>query len=173
MKKLFVVLFLLIAAGLVLRFIEVQAPPDTRSAPALVCRNPGDAPNANVPTCDALKAVGAAYEKNILPIFAAKCLMCHGVVPKFPLYAKVPPSSWLVRHDMEEAKEHMDMSFGFPFHGKDAKTPMEALTEIAEVVRENEMPPLVYKIMHWHSSLSDEEKKIILSWTNQGMGQLK
>ncbi|HKX12671.1 MAG TPA: heme-binding domain-containing protein [bacterium] len=172
MKKL-VVLLLLIAAGLALRFIEVQAPADNRSAPALVCRNPGEAPNANVPTCDALKAVGAAYEKNILPIFSAKCLMCHGVVPKFPLYAKVPPSSWLIRHDMEEAKEHMDMSFGFPFRGKDAKTPMEALTEIAEVVREDEMPPVVYKIMHWHSSLSDAEKKAILDWTNQGMGQFK
>ncbi|HKY64548.1 MAG TPA: heme-binding domain-containing protein [bacterium] len=109
----------------------------------------------------------------MLPIFSAKCLMCHGVVPKFPLYAKVPPSSWLIRHDMEEAKEHMDMSFGFPFHGKEAKNPQEALSEVAEVVREDEMPPFIYKIMHWHSSLTDEEKKIILSWTNQGMGALK
>jgi hypothetical protein len=173
MKKLLIVLLLLIAATLVLRFVEVQAPPDNRPAPALTCREAGAAPDPNVPTCEALKSVGAAYEKNILPIFSVKCLMCHGVVPNLPLYAVVPPSSWLIRHDMEEAKEHMDMSFGFPFHGKDAKTPMEALTEVAEVVRENEMPPVVYKIMHWHSSLSDEEKKIILSWTNEGMGRLK
>ena len=173
MKKLFILLVLIAGATLVLRFIEVQAPPDNRPAPALVCREAGAAPDPNVASCDVLKQVSAAYEKDILPIFSSKCLMCHGVVAKYPLYAKVPPSSWIIRHDMEEAKEHMDMSFGFPFHGKDAKTPKEALSEIAEVVRENEMPPTIYKIMHWHSSLTPEEAKIILAWTNAGQGILK
>lgn len=173
MKKILIIVLFLLAVILVLRFVEVDAPQDMDPAPALVCRNPGDAPNANVPTCEALKAVGAAYEKNVLPIFAAKCLMCHGVVAKIPLYAELPPTSFLVEHDIEEAKEHVDMSFGFPFYGKDAKTPMEALTEVAEVVRENEMPPTIYKIMHWHSSLTTEEKKTILTWANEGMGALK
>lgn len=173
MKKIWVLVLLFAAVLLVLRFVEVDAPQDDRPAPALICRNPGEAPNANVPTCEALKAVGAAYEKNVLPIFAAKCLMCHGVVAKYPLYAKVPPASHLIRHDIEEAKEHVDMSSGFPFHGKDAKTPMEALTEVVEVVDRNEMPPTIYKIMHWSSSLSSEEKKTILTWANEGMGKLK
>ena len=173
MKKILIVLVLFAGLLAALRFIEVQAPPDNRQAPTPSCREPNAAPDARVPSCEALKTIAAVYEKDILPIFAAKCLMCHGVVAKVPLYAKVPPSSLLVRHDIEEAKEHMDMSFGFPFQGKDAKTPSEALSEIAEVVRDNEMPPAIYKIMHWHSSLSPEEARIILAWTNAGLGSLK
>ena len=173
MKKVLIALFFLAALAAVLRFIEVEAPQDSRPAPALVCRDPSAAPDPRVPDCAALKEVGAAYEKDILPIFSVKCLMCHGVTAKVPLYAKVPPSSWLIRHDMEEAKEHLDMSFGFPFRGESAKTPSEALSEIAEVVREDEMPPLVYRIMHWNSALSPEEAKTILAWTNAGQGRLK
>ncbi len=180
MKKTILTLLLLLAAAtLVLRFIEVEMPPSPpKKPPAKKClageaAQPGnDSAGEPLATCAELDAINQAYLRDIKPIFAAKCLMCHGVVTKMPLYAKVPPSSWLVRYDIKEAQEHLDMSFGFPFVGKPTDVPQDGLEEVIEVVQEAPMPPFIYKIMHWHSGLTPEESKKILDWANAGLKTL-
>lgn len=180
MKKTILTLLLLLAATtLVLRFIEVEMPPSPpKKPPAKKClageaAQPGtDAEGEPLATCAELDAINQAYLRDIKPIFAAKCLMCHGVVRRMPLYAKVPPSSWLVRYDIRHAQGHLDMSFDFPFVGKPTDVPQDGLEEVIEVVQENSMPPFIYKIMHWHSGLSAEESKKILDWANAGLKTL-
>lgn len=168
-------LLLLAAVTLVLRFIEVEVPAPAKTPPPKKClageaAQPGtDAQGEPLATCAELDAINQAYLRDIKPIFAAKCLMCHGVVAKMPLYAKVPPSSWLVRYDIKEAQEHLDMSFDFPFVGKPTDVPQDGLEEVIEVVQEASMPPFIYKIMHWHSGLTPEESKKILDWANAGL----
>ena len=170
----------LVALTLALRFIPIEVDAPRKVPPARICRAAGAAETLPATTsdgepladCAELDAINQAYLRDIKPIFAAKCLMCHGAVPKMPLYAKVPPSSWLVSHDIEEAQSHIDMTFDFPFDGHHVDVPQEALEEIIEVVDEASMPPFVYKIMHWHSGLTVEEAKKILAWANAGLKTL-
>lgn len=175
-KKIFVILLLFGAVTAVLRFIETDFTVPPKNPPAKKCLS-GPAPGTDdngepLATCTELETINQAYLQDIKPIFAAKCLMCHGVVTRMPLYAKVPPSSFLVKHDIEEAREHLDMSFDFPFVGKPTDVPQDSLEEIIEVVQEGSMPPFIYKIMHWHSGLSVEESKKILDWANAGLKTL-
>lgn len=175
-KKLFVIFVLVGVATIALRFIETDFTIPANSPPAKKCL-PGDAPGTDsggepLATCAELDAINQAYLKDIKPIFEAKCLMCHGVVSRMPLYAKVPPSSFLVKHDIEEAREHLDMSFDFPFVGKPTDVPQDGLEEVIEVVQEGSMPPFIYKIMHWHSGLNAEESKKILDWAKAGLKTL-
>lgn len=111
--------------------------------------------------------INELYVKSVKPIFKAKCLDCHGSGKKVPWYYSIPGPKHLMDYDMEEAKEHMDMSNDFPFAGHGS--PKEDLEELEEVIKENEMPPWYYKAVHWSSSPSEEEKKIILEWISESL----
>ena len=76
----------------------------------------------------------------------------------------------MMNHDIEEAKEHMDMTKGFPFAGHG--TPKEDLEALKETVKLSSMPPWQYKLMHWDSGLTSEEKKIVNQWINESLNKL-
>jgi hypothetical protein len=92
--------------------------------------------------------------------------MCHGTVDKVPLYSIIPPASFLVKDDQEEAKENLDMTFDYPFKGSDDDPEEKVLHHLKRTIEKNEMPPLIYKVMHWKSGLTVDEKKVILEWVN-------
>lgn len=168
----FILIFLFI---LITRFISIEAPHQDRSPPPQDCAE-SEAPQFDEegfeiintrPLCHHLDRINQAYLQKIKPIFKARCLHCHGVANSFPLYSKIPPASWLVQDDLEEAKKHMDMTFDFPFAGHG--TPKDDFEALAKVVNEGTMPPLRYRIMHWQSQLTDEEKKEIHKWIGDSL----
>jgi len=126
---------------------------------------------SHAPLCGVLEKINSDYISHVKPILSKKCLSCHGIPKTLPLYSKIPPMSWLVAYDLREAKEHMNMTFDFPFQGHGGAD--EDLEAIAKVVKKNSMPPLRYKIMHWQSSLTEEEKMTILKWVQDGRNLLR
>lgn len=87
-----------------------------------------------------LVAINEQYLKEIKPIFQNKCFDCHGVQTKFPWYQKLPGVKQYIQNDIDESKEHIDMSSDFPF--KSHSSPEEDLQSIQEAIKKNEMPPL-------------------------------
>ena len=118
-----------------------------------------------------LNKVNANYVKMIEPIFRKKCLDCHGTGNSMPWYFKVPVAKQIMEYDMKEAKEHMDMSEGFPFGGHG--TPKEDLEELKNVVESEEMPPWQYRLIHWSSNLNAKEKEVVLLWINNSIELLR
>lgn len=111
--------------------------------------------------------INQSYLDSVQPIFKKKCFDCHSDQTKYPWYHAVPGVKQLIDYDVREAKEHLDLSFGFPFrgHGSQAKT----LEEILEVVEENEMPLWYYRIMHPGSKVTEEEKTAIRHWVKASL----
>lgn len=162
MKIIGTAILLLILYTLVTRFTYFDTKEVTGTVAAYPCAHQA---SDDQESCAALSQIKASYHQEIEPIFEQKCLMCHGVAKRLPLYAKLPPASWLVDYDRKEAKEEINFTWGFPFRGElGEEGQAKALEEIAEVVKENSMPPLIYLLMHWKSSLTDEEKTKILAW---------
>ncbi len=114
-----------------------------------------------------LKGINSSYLKNIKPIFQSKCLDCHGNVESLPWYSNLPGAKQLIRDDISEAKEHMDMSNDFPFSGHG--TPQNDLEALERSINENSMPPLRYKVMHWDSGLESDEKSVIKAWIKKSI----
>ena len=114
--------------------------------------------------------IEAEYQKNVEPIFTQKCEACHSNAAISPWYAKVPGISMLIESDRTEAKEHLEISKGFPFAGHGE--PIEDLDAIAESVTKGTMPTWLYSFMHPSSKLTDEEKSKILSWTSASKARL-
>lgn len=122
---------------------------------------------------DLLSAYGLIqtdYAKNIKPIFDQKCAACHSLESPAPWYAAVPLAGWLVQSDRSEAKEHLEISKGFPFAGHG--TPEEDLTAIKEEVEKGEMPTFLYRMVHPSSRLTPQEKQAVISWVNSSQNRI-
>lgn len=117
-----------------------------------------------------LDAINEKYVEKIKPIFQRSCFDCHSSQTRYPWYYRFPGTKELIDADIAEAKKHIDMDRDFPFEGHG--TPSEDLEAIQATVRENTMPPWRYKILHWGSGLTEEEKQVILQWIEESRDKL-
>jgi hypothetical protein len=90
------------------------------------------------------------------------CYDCHSNETVWPWYSGVAPVSWLVGSDVKEARQHLNFS---EWGNYDAGTQSHKLRGIAEEVREGEMPPWYYSLMHGDSRLNPSEQSRIVAWT--------
>ena len=87
-------------------------------------------------------------------LFMAACGDCHSNETVWPWYAHVAPASWLLAHDVDEGREHFNVSEW----GREKQDADEA----AEMLEEGEMPLLLYWLTHAEARLSDEESATLL-----------
>ncbi len=107
-------------------------------------------------------SINQDYREKLAPIFEKKCAACHSAGAPSPWYSILPGLHQVIERDRREAKEHIEISGGFPFAGHG--TPAEDIDAIQKAVADDSMPTVFYKLMHPSSRLSKEEKKTILLW---------
>jgi mono/diheme cytochrome c family protein len=79
------------------------------------------------------------------------CFDCHSNETEWPVYARVAPASWLVHYDVTKGRAELNFS---EWH----RTQKEA-REAPEVLREHEMPPLAYRLVHSRARLTPSERE--------------
>jgi hypothetical protein len=97
------------------------------------------------------------------------CNDCHGIAREWPWYASVAPVSWLVAHDVSEAKERVDFAHWaqYPPH-----TQARLLEAMCEEVHQGEMPLKQYLRMHRNARLSPAEVQLFCAWTDRERAKL-
>lgn len=105
--------------------------------------------------------------KLVKPIVEESCFDCHSTNTDYPWYHKIPGIKQFLNNHIEEGREHLDFTDGFPFAGKG--DPLKQLGEIKEVIEEDEMPLLSYRLLHWGSRLSQAEKDSIYEWVDSSI----
>lgn len=118
-----------------------------------------------------LQEINQNYLKNVKPIFQAKCFDCHSTKTNYPWYYSIPGIKQLIDSDIEEGLEHLDLTNDFPFKGHAA--PEEDMEELAEVLDEDSMPLLSYRIMHWDSKLTEKDKTVIREWIRASLEKIE
>lgn len=101
---------------------------------------------------------------NTREVFYQACADCHSNETKWPWYSYVAPVSWLVKHDVGEGRQHLNVSmWGVQRrnHGDDA----------VEQVENAEMPPWYYAIMHHEAKLSDNDKQEFIKGLTATFGE--
>ena len=91
------------------------------------------------------------------------CYDCHSNETVWPWYSNVAPVSWLVQHDVEEAREHMNFS-EFDREQKHAH-------EAAEEVEEGEMPLPIYLPAHPEARLTEVETAQLIAGLKATLGE--
>ncbi len=102
-----------------------------------------------------------ALPDGVREIVRKACYDCHSHETRWPWYAYVAPVSWLVHHDVEEAREHLNFSRWGRY---DAEEQAELLGDIAGEVEEREMPLQIYLSLHPEARLTQAERRAIIVW---------
>lgn len=99
-------------------------------------------------------------------LFMRACGDCHSNETVWPWYSRIAPVSWLVAHDVDEGREHLNISqWGVQKKNKG--------DEAAEEVEEAEMPPAIYLPTHPEARLSEAEKTQLIAGLKATFGTKK
>jgi len=113
---------------------------------------------------------GVSDDPAVAAILARSCQDCHSGRTRWPWYGRIPPASWLLNHDVKEARSHMDFSRWAKYSPDDKR---QMLTEIAANIRNNEMPPGRYLLIHRDARLSADELARLYAWTRSERRKLR
>ena len=129
-----------IGGGILALFLVIQLVPYGRD-------------HSNPPVTKSPAWVGAQTEQ----IFNNSCGDCHSNLTKWPWYSNVAPVSWLVQHDVDEGRQHLNFSNWNQSHAEHGHEGHES-EELGETILNGEMPPAQFLITHPEARLTDAEK---------------
>ena len=118
--------------------------------------NPRSGAQAGTPLLE-----GSSVPEDVRRVLATKCADCHSQNTRYPAYSHFAPVSWMIEHDVQEAREHMNLSRWKSM--SDAER-MSALSRMASEVNAGEMPPKRYQMIHRGAQLTADEQKLIYDW---------
>ena len=95
-------------------------------------------------------------------IARTSCYDCHSNETDWPVYSYVAPVSWLVRSDVEEGRDELNLS--------DWDAYANEADDAAEEVEEGSMPPSQYTRVHRDARLTDEERATLVAALEQMAG---
>ena len=99
-------------------------------------------------------------------LFMRACGDCHSNETKWPWYSSIAPASWLVTYDVDEGREHFNVSMW----GVQKENEGD---EAAKEVREGEMPPFGYLLAHPEARLDEAEKRELIGGLVRTFGDKK
>lgn len=94
-------------------------------------------------------------------ILERSCNDCHSNRTVYPWYFNVQPLAWWLAHHVEEGRAELNFS---EFGTYTLKRKLHKLEEIAEQVREAEMPLKSYTLLHGQAALSEEQRQALITW---------
>ena len=92
------------------------------------------------------------------------CYDCHSERTRYPIYNNIAPVSWIMAHHVKEGKEHLNFSAWATY---DKKKQLKLLSDICDVVTNDEMPLKSYKFMHSDAVIDPGQVEDICNWTDQ------
>jgi len=119
---------------------------------------------------DKPKLTGATIPVEVQQILERKCGDCHSESTHWPVYSQFAPASWLMEHDVSEAREHFNMS-RWEEYGRESQ--VDLLTRIGAEVRSGEMPLKHYLLLHPGAKLTSEDRQMIYEWTRAERKRVK
>lgn len=119
---------------------------------------------------DRPKLTGAAVPPEVRQVLGTKCGDCHSESTHWPLYSKFAPASWLMEHDVFEAREHFNMS---RWEEYSRESQVELLTRIGAEAHSGQMPLKHYLLLHPGAKLTSEDQQMIYEWTRAERKRVK
>jgi hypothetical protein len=123
---------------------------------------PGGVPRPQRPVAPLFE--GTKIDAETLRIFERACQNCHSERTEWPWYSHIPPASWIVRKDVEQARARLNLSRWLDYTAEERRFRLGA---IGTAVRAGMMPPARYTILHPAARLSTAEREQIYRWTRK------
>lgn len=101
---------------------------------------------------------------NVQILLQNACYDCHSNNTSYPWYSKIQPMAWLMASHIKNGKAKLNFS---DFGSNSNRKQITKLKEIANQIKDDEMPISSYKAMHKKANLTKEEKSLIMYWMNK------
>jgi hypothetical protein len=98
-------------------------------------------------------------------ILERACYDCHSNETVWPWYSQIAPVSWLIHHDVEEGREHLNFSEWTALPADKRAHKLEEIQELA--VEKSDMPLPYYLPVHSGARVSDADKQTLKAWLDQ------
>jgi len=95
-------------------------------------------------------------------ILERACYDCHSNETVWPWYSQIAPVSWLLHHDVEEGREHLNFSEWSALPPDKRAHKLEEIEELA--VEKSDMPLPYYLPLHSNARVSDADKQVLKAW---------
>lgn len=92
----------------------------------------------------------------------AACYDCHSNETKYPFYASIAPSSWLVLNDIQNGRRHMNFS--------EWNRRQPASQAAPDMVRSGKMPLWQYTLAHAAAKLSQADREKLAAGLEKSLG---
>ena len=99
---------------------------------------------------------------NVKAVFEGSCKNCHSNETSWPWYSYVAPVSWMIAHDVHQARKAMNLS---EWGDYSVKRKTDKLEEICEQVTNGDMPDRKYLLIHRRARPSVTERDVVCQWT--------
>ena len=112
---------------------------------------------------------GARVDPKVLSLFERSCGDCHTERTVYPWYSYVAPVSWLVQSDVASGRRHLNLS---RWNDYTLVRRERSLSEIANQVKDGDMPLSYYTLIHRNARLSPADVNAIFQWTQAERARL-
>src|SRR5215213_10144647 len=106
----------------------------------------------------------------IMHILKVSCFDCHSNHTSYPWYAEINPVGWWLNNHVNEGKRELNFS---EFAAYPLKKQNKKLEEMADQVKEHEMPLSSYTLIHKDAKLSEQQINSLVLWTEQARAEIK
>ena len=96
-------------------------------------------------------------------ILAKACNDCHTNNTNYPWYTYIQPIDWWMTHHVNEGKKRLNLD---DYTNKNLRFQYHKMEEVAEMIKESEMPLDSYTWIHKEARLNEEEKSTIINWAD-------
>ena len=105
---------------------------------------------------------GAQIDPDVRAILERCCRDCHSEATRYPWYSYIAPVSLWIRRDVSQGRFHLNLS---KWDEYSSIRKQRSLSEIANQVKDREMPLREYTWLHPDAKLSDSEVDAVFRWT--------
>jgi hypothetical protein len=103
------------------------------------------------------------FDPRVAALLQRACADCHSDLTRWPWYAHVNPSAWLVVRDVTRGRRQLNFSRDKTLRG-------DVLGDIHDALDDRSMPPKSYLMLHPEARLSTEDRALLIQWS---LGDLK
>ncbi len=90
------------------------------------------------------------------------CYYCHSRKAVLPNYAKLPGIRELAEHDRQTGLIHFSIDSLYAALESGMPAPEADLAKLETVVSERAMPPKLFRLVHWTTGLSADDRRVLL-----------
>ena len=99
--------------------------------------------------------------EEIRTVFERSCFDCHSNETRWPWYSEIAPAMWVVAADVDEGREHLNLS---DFGNYKPLSAVAKLDMICEQLLNGNMPMPNYLTLHPGAAVSKEEVDRVCDW---------